>query len=85
MTIALRPKTRHFQTQLQLVVLKLKRRMVPVDLFSKLKQFFFPGKTYLSFSVRENLKGRLDCQKIPSENGTRTKKIGLFLSIFKHK
>ena len=46
--------------------------------------FFFSGKTYLSFAVRENLKGLLDCQKIPSENGPHTKN-GLFLSIFKRK
>ena len=46
--------------------------------------FFLSGKTYLSFAVRENLKARLDCQKILSEKGTYTKN-GLFLSIFKHK
>ena len=84
MTIALRPKTRHFQAQLQILVFKLKRRMVPVDLFSKLKRVLFQKKTHLLFAVRENLKGCLDCQKIVSENGPHTKN-GLLLFIFKRK
>ena len=53
-------------------------------LIFKVETDFFSGKTYLSFAVRENLKGRLDCQKVASENGPHTKN-GLFLSIFKHK
>ena len=42
-------------------------------LIFKVETDFFSGKTYLSFAVRENLKGRLDCQKISSENGPHTK------------
>ena len=50
----------------------------------KVETGFVSEKTRLSFAVRENLKGRLDCQKIASENGPHTKN-GLFLSIFKRK
>ena len=73
MTIALRPKTRHFQTHLEQLVFKLKRRMVLVDLFSKVETGFLSEKTHLSFAVRENLKNRLNCQKIAPEIGRHTK------------
>ena len=35
------PKTRHFQTQLQLTVFNLKRTVVPVGRFLKLKRILF--------------------------------------------